>query len=232
MKEKLGNMFVRNCPSCNKEISHTDKYDRNYAVKKQRICRSCSVKNQWNDKMMRETLLKAREGKYSHWSKGMKLSEEHKEKLSIKARRPKPWLRGRHFSEEHRHALSIAHIGQHVSEETKEKKRKITADIIKRHGWMRIDIGSDEWFVSNKLHLQAYYIKELGYFVDSYDEINNTVYEYDSYYHTQPKQKEKDVVRQERIIEWFKQQGKPLKHFYRFDVTTGLIDDIISMKLE
>lgn len=44
-----------------------------------------------------------------------------------------------------------------------------------------------------------YHIKELGYWVDGYDEINNVVYEFDENYHNRKKQKEKDLIRQNEI---------------------------------
>ena len=49
-----------------------------------------------------------------------------------------------------------------------------------------------------------YYIKELGYWVDGYDSINNTVYEYDEKYHERKKQKEKDLIRELEIIKLLK----------------------------
>ena len=42
-----------------------------------------------------------------------------------------------------------------------------------------------------------YYIKELGYWVDGYDPINNVVYEFDERHHKY--QKEKDLIRQKEI---------------------------------
>lgn len=47
-----------------------------------------------------------------------------------------------------------------------------------------------------------YYISELGYWVDGYDEKNNIVLEYDENYHN--KQVEKDNKRQKEIIDYLK----------------------------
>ena len=45
-----------------------------------------------------------------------------------------------------------------------------------------------------------YYIKELGYWLDGYDELNNTVYEYDEKHHfIKGVLKEKDIIRQNEI---------------------------------
>jgi len=47
-----------------------------------------------------------------------------------------------------------------------------------------------------------YYIKELGYWVDGYDTINNVVYEFDEKHHKY--QKEKDKIREQEIINFLK----------------------------
>ena len=45
-----------------------------------------------------------------------------------------------------------------------------------------------------------YYIKELGYWLDGYDQINNVVYEYDEKHHfLKGKLREKDIERQKDI---------------------------------
>jgi len=45
-----------------------------------------------------------------------------------------------------------------------------------------------------------YHLKNLGYWVDGYDEVNNTVYEFDEKYHESEKQQKKDLIRQNEII--------------------------------
>jgi len=60
----------------------------------------------------------------------------------------------------------------------------------------------------NNIHIQhamnggEYYLKELGYWVDGYDKENNTVYEFDEKHHKY--QKEKDLVREQEIINLLK----------------------------
>jgi len=46
MKKEI---FIRNCPSCNRELTHTNKKNRNDAVKKGRLCSSCAAKIVQND---------------------------------------------------------------------------------------------------------------------------------------------------------------------------------------
>lgn len=58
----------------------------------------------------------------------------------------------------------------------------------------------------NNIHIQhamnggEYYIKELGYWLDGYDEINNVAYEFDEKHHfIKGKIREKDINRQEEV---------------------------------
>ncbi len=51
MKEKI---FIRNCPSCDKELIYTNKKNRNSAVKKRRLCSSCAAKIIQNDPIHKE----------------------------------------------------------------------------------------------------------------------------------------------------------------------------------
>jgi hypothetical protein len=62
--------------------------------------------------------------------------------------------------------------------------------------------------IKNNTHIQhamngcEFYIKELGYWVDGYDQVNNIVYEFDEKYHFDKNGnlKEKDKIRQQEII--------------------------------
>jgi hypothetical protein len=62
----------------------------------------------------------------------------------------------------------------------------------------------------NDIHIQhamnggEFYIKELGYWLDGYDKENNVVYEFDEKYHDNQKQKQKDMLRQQDIINHLK----------------------------
>lgn len=58
-----------------------------------------------------------------------------------------------------------------------------------------------------------YYIRELGYWVDGYDEINNTVYEFDEKYHIIKSQSRKDINRQEEIEKHLKCKFIRIKDF-------------------
>ena len=51
MKKEL---FIRNCPSCGRELTHTNKKNRNSAVKKKSLCYSCAAKIVQNDPVHKE----------------------------------------------------------------------------------------------------------------------------------------------------------------------------------
>ena len=65
----------------------------------------------------------------------------------------------------------------------------------------------DKISLKENIHIQhamnggEFYIKELGYWVDGYDSINNVVYEYDEKHHKY--QKDKDLIRENEIINYF-----------------------------
>jgi len=68
----------------------------------------------------------------------------------------------------------------------------------------------DKISLTNDINIQhamnggEFNIKELGYWVDGYDPVNNVVYEYDEKYHKSKKQQEKDLNRQNEIIDFLK----------------------------
>ena len=50
-------MFIRNCPSCNCEITHTKKYNYLSAVKKRQVCKKCSTEKKYNRKTITDIVL-------------------------------------------------------------------------------------------------------------------------------------------------------------------------------
>jgi len=64
----------------------------------------------------------------------------------------------------------------------------------------------DKISLKENIHIQhamnggEFYIKALGYWVDGYDDENNTVYEFDEKYHNSEKQRNKDFIREQELI--------------------------------
>lgn len=60
-------------------------------------------------------------------------------------------------------------------------------------------------FIKHAMNGGEFYIKELGYWLDGYDEMNNTVYEWDEFRHFfKGKLREKDLIRQVEIEKFLK----------------------------
>ncbi len=81
------------------------------------------------------------------------------------------------------------------------------------------DVGSFDYFYNlNPSIITEYPLRDLGYIVDGYDLVSNVVYEYDTPYHRHVK--EKDLIRQNNIIDYFKSIDNPLDGFVRIDSET------------
>ena len=59
------------------------------------------------------------------------------------------------------------------------------------------------------------------FYIDGYDPIHNVVLEYDGKYHSKLKQKEKDIIRQNKIIKLLSP-----KVFWRYDMVTNKCSDV------
>jgi len=57
-------IFIRNCPTCKKELTHTNKKNRNDAIKKGRLCSSCAAKIVQNDPVHKEKQARYRREAY------------------------------------------------------------------------------------------------------------------------------------------------------------------------
>ena len=88
--------------------------------------------------------------------------------------------------------------------------------------------------INNNIYIQhamnggEYYIKELGYWLDGYDKLNNIVYEYDEAFHFDKYGKllEKDIIRQNEIIDFLKCK------FIRIKYNDNILDKLEELKIE
>ena len=164
---------------------------------------------------------------------GHKLSNNHKDSISKS-------LTGRKLSESHRAKIAEGNRRRKLSKETKEKirqsklgkkrseetKAKIAEGMrkyaIEHYNFFPnynpkackiIDeYGKEHGFnFQHALNGGEYYIKELGYWVDGYDEERNVVIEYYEKFHE--KQKEHDLNRQKEIQEFLKCEFLVIKEF-------------------
>ena len=115
-----------------------------------------------------------------------------------------------------------AFYGKHHTDDTKQKMREVVVERIKSYGIHTrnfnprackfIDKLNEEkgWSLQHALNGGEYSF--LGYFVDGYDKEKNIVFEYDEKFHRNENQKNKDLIKEDRIINFLKPTA-----FYRYD---------------
>jgi hypothetical protein len=184
--------WTRNCPKCNKEISYKNKYKCKYAERDKVLCNSC-----------------CQIGIFT----GRKLSQHQIELLKQRTGKNNPMF-GKSHSIENKIKWSLIHKKKFVkshTEETKQKLREYRANwIINNKGGSQYNPNACTYFdllnVQNNWKLQHALnggeIMCTGYFLDAYDKERNIVVEYDEpkHYDVYGNLKQKDVLRQQRII--------------------------------
>jgi len=102
-------MYTRNCPTCNKEISYSNKGNADRAINGKKVCKSCSVKLRNNDKTYLNKISESRKKYFKE------LSEEDKEiwKSNNSKAQKKAW---ENKSDEDREKYA-----KNVSEQSKER---------------------------------------------------------------------------------------------------------------
>jgi len=171
------------CPKCNKDIYYSRKDSLNRAIEENRVCHQCRG--------------------------GWKFSDEIKKKYSISKLGSKNPMFGKTHSDEHKEKLSKKSKGRKDTDEVKEKKRISTLKRIKKQGreisfnpkaCEFIDKLNKErgWNLHHALNGGEYQV--IGYSLDGYDKERNIIFEYDESYHNKKSIKEKDILRQKRLI--------------------------------
>ncbi len=204
-----------------KEMGYKNKRDVNRANKSNLACILCSRsrkplseehkakirKNHARHMLGKAHSASARE-KISVGNTGKQISAEHRQRNRIAQS-------GRHHSEETRKKLSIAlsgRVGTPHSAESKAKmrdafaKRKETAigrftPSYNRDACQLFDEINRELRWSGKHAENGGEVIVCGWFLDYYEPTKNIAIEYDEPKHNQPKQKERDEIKQTKIIE-------------------------------
>jgi very-short-patch-repair endonuclease len=121
-------------------------------------------------------------------------TEEHKEKL----RGPRPKIKGAGnpmFGKiRHDFRLRVLEAYESTGKKPTAFYNPVACDAIDR---LSEEMGCK---FQHALNGGEHHIKQLGYWVDGYDPINNIVVEYDEPHHQTERQQKKDLVRQEEII--------------------------------
>lgn len=133
---------------------------------------------------------------------GRKCSEQHKEKVRLANL-------GKTLSEEHKHNIGLSSIGRKHphTEATKQIMRISALERFLKNG-TAISIGMNETQLLDKQEqidsckiIRQFVIHPLGYVADGYCSETNTIYEVYEKYHNKPKNKDRDIKRQNAIME-------------------------------
>lgn len=193
------------CKKCKVGRRHTEQTKEKISLIKKQLCNTKEFRKQMSDiNTGRKNAL------------GYRHSEDTKLKMSISRKGiSRPWA-GQNQSDETKNKLSKSSKQAWNTPEIRKKYH----DSLKKTKWIKVraDKGQlellDKW---NKLGFNFepnYQIKtDLDlFYIDGYDKEKNVVLEYDSKYHNSKLQKEKDLIRQKKIINVLKP-----KVFWRFD---------------
>lgn len=200
--------FSKHCPICNSKMTYIHKCHLNESIRKNRMCKNCKIN------LSIGTIPP---------NKGVPCSEETKLKIgassSIKNKE-------RYSNEEERKKTSLfVKKAMHRPE-----IRKKHLEGLLRSKWIKVrtDKGQLELIEKrNRLGFNFepnYQVKTDSdlFYVDGYDKEKNVVLEYDSKYHLRKTQKEKDLIRQHKIINIL----KPNK-FWRFNSESKIYKNIL-----
>jgi len=199
--------YSRNCPKCNKTQYYATKEGICVAIKKARICKSCikmgtkhscECKRKISKSLEKNTRTLGHHLSISHKIKSSnagKLRYENKNVRLITSQQIKIAMHRPEIRKKHIEALA----------ETKWLGKSVDKGQIKLlEKWNKLGFN----FHPN---YQVYTDTDLFY-IDGYDKEQNVVLEYDSKYHNRLGQKDKDLIRQNKIINILKP-----KKFWRYN---------------
>lgn len=196
------------CPNCLSKQSYSQKKCLYAAIKNNTLCKRCSQK-----------------GKVISDETKLKISENH------------VGTTGKIFSDKTRDNMSKNHVGfvgKKHSDLAKERIRILKLERVKMLGGNRTynptackfidDFGKKNGY--NFQHaMNGGEVMVSGYSLDGYDKEKNVVFEYDEPRHQHSSHKQKDIIRQKRIIN----KINPTT-FLRYDEKTGKLYDVIISK--
>jgi hypothetical protein len=208
-------MNIKNCPICFEEILYRDRKALLQSMKLNSKCKKCSINinkekisKTLKEKYKNGEIIPNMEGAHSNESrkkmanskKGKKQTEESNKKRSISCKKSNCGKsnKGRKCSDENKIKFRIQMV-ERLSKTNKNFHPPYNEKGCKYFDKLMIETNT---FIRHALNGGEYHIKELGYWVDGYDEINNIVYEWDEKYHhydSLGNLNEKDIKRQKEI---------------------------------
>jgi hypothetical protein len=217
--------FMRKCPNCKEKIIYTQVGNRNQAEKKQKLCSKCVAihlsKINTGKKLgeiTKKKLSRSMMGRPILWKN--KISESRK-KYYQENPNELPSGKNNPMFGIHRFGANNPNFGKRWNEDAKRKARETHVKKYMERGYQFHNFNPNACHYFDRLNkekgwklrhaLNGGEVIIAGYFLDSYDKKRNIVVEYDEPHHEHPKQKEKDVQRQKRII------NELQCRFYRFN---------------
>jgi hypothetical protein len=221
------NKWKKQCPKCGKDQYYQTKRNLNRAIKKHSLCGQggCRFLLEETKKKISNAVKGENNGMFGKpsWNKGKTevYSGEILKQLSEMAKKGITGMLGRKHNKKTIQKMSESAKGKIISEESKKLMRISKLKRLEKLGiGAAIDNGSKEWFEKyNKENHTNYKSKkfiDIGYIADGYDDSIHSWIEYDTPYHNTPTRQQKDLMRQNNIIKYFKSIEKPLNSFKRY----------------
>ena len=210
------NTWGRKCPSCGDTIEHKGLNPKGYALKRHNQgcrCHPCAAK----ERIPPSDITRK---KLSDCQKGRKFSIEHRKNISNS-------LVGKQQTEERK--TKTSHCVKEAMHRPDVRKRHLDALAETKYLGQKTDKGQlellDKW---NKLGFNLVpnyqvHTDDFLCYIDGYDKEKNVVLEYDTKYHSKPIQQQKDLIRQQRIIDILKP-----KKFWRYIKNQNRFVEIIN----
>ena len=213
--KNLNGSWCRRCPKCNNIIEHTGIWSKSGAARRCRDgvrCHVCAGKEQPPiTEMTRKKISEKNKGKVFSLNRRINISNA---------------LKGKKHNDERKRNTSVAIKNCWKNENIRKKYY----DAIGKTKWIKVrtDVGFlhflNKWnnlgfnFEPNyQLHTDNFLC-----YIDGYDKEHNVVIEYDAKYHKKLNQRQKDLIRQQKIIDILKP-----KKFWRYDVVNKRCRNIL-----
>lgn len=174
------------------------------------------------EKLIKSLALKGR----VPWNKGKPCSEMTKRKMSTTRKgKVRPWMH-RTPTDETKRKLKEASRKAWENPTTRKKYH----DALEKTKWLKVRTDNGQLVLLEKWNRLGFRFEpnfqlrsgDALFYIDGYDKEHNVVLEYDGKYHRRPKQKEKDLSRQQKIIETLNP-----KRFWRFDGVNKTVRNIL-----
>lgn len=197
------------CPECGRQRSYKQNCTALHSVRNNLVCKVCVHKGNkhylYGKELPRHIIEKARLSNI-----GKKHTDTHKSKISIA-------MKSRYLLDESRKKTSI--ITKCAMHRPDVRRKHIEA--LHHSKWLKVrtDKGQlellEKWNKLGFSFIPNYQIKTETdlFYIDGYDPVHNVVLEYDGKYHLKLGQQEKDIIRQNKIINILNP-----KKFWRYNV--------------